>query len=337
MKKVLTIMLVITMVMSLAACGSKNGDSENPALGKYIGYQVDPFGWESIEAIDNQDECYIELGPGGRGIYCLNGERVKMRWKLKGETLTMRAEGQESKGTLEDDVITMNFFGIDITMTFVKEGAALPTMEPTTEQPVTEPATEQPATEPTAEPTTTAPADLSAYQDFWAGDWYGWWYISDGTKAYEDWVGDWWDCCVRIDLDETGKGYMAVWDEDGSADELMAELRISVISEGGFMEGRLVSEEGWFWDAELEFMDWQVDPDSTDFEHMVCVLGYYVDPEDPEDTFSYSIYIRPWGISWDDVEEEYPEDVPYRYYDWYLPAIESGMPMPDAIPPRAEA
>ena len=26
-------------------------------------------------------------------------------------------------------------------------------------------------------------------------------------------------------------------------------------------------------------------------------------------------------MSWDDVEEEYPEDVPYRYYDWYLPAL----------------
>ncbi len=91
--------------------------------------------------------------PAAERIYCLDGERVKMRWKLKGETLTMRAEGQESKGTLEDDVITMKFYGVDITMTFVKEGAALPTMEPTTEQPVTEPATEQPATESTTEVT----------------------------------------------------------------------------------------------------------------------------------------------------------------------------------------
>ena len=54
---------------------------------------------------------------------------------------------------------------------------------------------------------------------------------------------------------------------------------------------------------------------------MLYFDGEYVDEEN--DIWFY-FYLRKWGTSWDDVEAVYPEDVPYYYYDWYLPLIESG-------------
>ncbi len=205
-----------------------------------------------------------------------------MRWKLKGETLTMRAEGQESKGTLEDDVITMKFYGVDITMTFVKEGAALPTMEPTTEQPVTEPATEQPATESTTEVTTTPSVDFSAYQDFWAGDWYGWWYVTDAGGEWANFEGYCTDACALLEVYDDDTGYFAAWNETNIAGEAFCTCDVS-FSDGVTDAGCMVSENGSFFAAGgIGHADWVIDPgDSTDFEQMVCISGHYVDPQNP--------------------------------------------------------
>ncbi len=59
---------------------------------------------------------------------------------------------------------------------------------------------------------------------------------------------------------------------------------------------------------------------------MICIEGCY---EDGDDEFYYEIYLRPWGQLWDDLD--YPDDIPYHYDDWYLPLMEAGKSMPDAI------
>ena len=45
----------------------------------------------------------------------------------------------------------------------------------------------------------------------------------------------------------------------------------------------------------------------------------------------YSIYLRPWGESWEDVRADDEELLPYYYDDWYLPLIETGASMPEVI------
>ena len=62
-------------------------------------------------------------------------------------------------------------------------------------------------------------------------------------------------------------------------------------------------------------------------ENAICISGTY---ENGEDVFSYEIYLRPWGTIWD--EDVVDEDLPGRYYDWYLPLIEAGEEMPGLIP-----
>ena len=89
------------------------------------------------------------------------------------------------------------------------------------------------------------------------------------------------------------------------------------MSEAGTGEfGTLMSEGGRFTDIDLEHADWIVDPGLLDYPDMIHISGYY---ESGEDEYTYDIYLRPWGTYWDDVTEE---DLPYYYYDWYLPLIE---------------
>lgn len=78
-------------------------------------------------------------------------------------------------------------------------------------------------------------------------------------------------------------------------------------------------------DAALEHADWIVDPGLLGYEDMIHIAGYY---ENGNDEFSYDIYLRSWGASWEDVAEE---DLPAFSDDWYLPLIETGESVPDSI------
>lgn len=58
---------------------------------------------------------------------------------------------------------------------------------------------------------------------------------------------------------------------------------------------------------------------------MIYIDGWY---ENGDDGYYYEIYLRPWGLRWDDAGEDY---LPYLYDDWYLPLIDAGKSMPDSI------
>ena len=89
--------------------------------------------------------------------------------------------------------------------------------------------------------------------------------------------------------------------------------------------GTVMSEGGWFTNVALEHADWIVDPDLLEYDDMIWISGDY---EDGDDEFHYDIYLRPWGLYWEDMDES---GYPYRYTDWYLPLIDAGKSMPDAI------
>lgn len=45
-----------------------------------------------------------------------------------------------------------------------------------------------------------------------------------------------------------------------------------------------------------------------------------------------TIHTNLWDLTYDEADGwVYEEDLPYYYYDWYLPLIESGESMPDSI------
>ncbi|RHR11038.1 DUF5067 domain-containing protein [Pseudoflavonifractor sp. AF19-9AC] len=162
-------------------------------------------------------------------------------------------------------------------------------------------------------------------REWWNGDWYGWWVMTGCWGYYEDMEGDWWDICGTIDIGEDGMGTVTLWDEDYTKSEPMVSASVSLDEAGTSEFGTMMSEGGWFTDIALEHADWIVDPGLVDYPDMIHISGYY---ESGDDAYSYDIYLRPWGTYWDDVIEE---DLPYYYYDWYLPLMESGESMPDYI------
>lgn len=164
-----------------------------------------------------------------------------------------------------------------------------------------------------------------ALLDWWNGEWYGWWKMSGCYGYYESMEGNWWDVCGDIDIGTDYTGTITLWDEDYTRSEPMASAQVSLSEAGTGERGTVMSEGGWFTNAALEHADWIVDPALLDYDDMIWISGDY---EDGDDEFHYDIYLRPWGLYWEDMDES---DYPYRYTDWYLPLIDAGKSMPDAI------
>ena len=301
MKKILSLALALMMLLALGACGGKGGGtSDDPNLGKYIGAEFSGDGsqWFLLDEIYDEGESYIELKSGGKGVFCLGGDATDIKWELKSDgSLKLTRDSLESSGTLQDGVITLtDLWGSAVTVTFIKGDGA----------------------------SSTEKTD-NALLDWWNGDWYGWWKMTGCAGDYEEMEGAWWDICGTIDIGSDMTGIVRLWDEDYSRDSLMAKVNVSLSTSGTGEHGTLMSEDGQFTDVYLEHADWIVDPGLVDFEDLIRIDGYY---ENGDDEFYYEIYLRPWGIEWDDVDAD---SLPSRYEDWYLPLIRAGKPMPDAI------
>lgn len=162
--------------------------------------------------------------------------------------------------------------------------------------------------------------------NWWNGDWYGWW-VMTGCYGYYEGMGSMsWDICGTIDIGDDYTGTVVLWDEDYTRNDPMVEASVTLNEAGTGEYGTLMSESGNFTDIPLEHADWIVDPGLVDFPPgMIIIDGYY---ENGDDEYYYEIHLLPWGSSWDDLGEDF---IPYSYYDWYLPLVEAGKPMPDSI------
>lgn len=181
---------------------------------------------------------------------------------------------------------------------------------------------------PTEEETESA---VAAYTDWWDGDWYGWWSISGGTGDYEDAVGYWWDVCARIVAYDAHSGMMVIWDDDDrSKDNACGLVEVSFNEAGTGAHGTMMAESGAFMDQILGHADWIVDPGLEKVDDLIWIDGTY---DGENGSCSYEIFLRPWGVTWDDMTEEvtgYDNSLP-NSYDWYLSFVNAGQPMPDSF------
>ena len=167
------------------------------------------------------------------------------------------------------------------------------------------------------------------YSDFWSGDWYGWWMIDDGSDEYESYDGIWFDAfaCIEVNEDE---GSFIMWDEDTSKDLYVSSVSVS-FHPGTTDAGCMMSESGQFLSEDLNVLhaDWISDPGASDvseYEHMIEIDGYY---EDDKGSFRYYIYLRPWGMDWEDVREVDESLLPGYYDSWYVDIMD--LPMPESM------
>ena len=159
--------------------------------------------------------------------------------------------------------------------------------------------------------------------DLWNNDWYGWWVVDDCTGEFEQMEDAWWDMCARSTVSEDGTGTIRLWDEDGSLDHPLGEVTFTLDGNPG--SDILRSQEGYFYKHQLGPDDWVCDPSVSHYENMAEISGVC---STETGSYTYRIYLRPWGQRWEDTDEFY---VPYHYEDWYLPLVEAGEPMPEEI------
>lgn len=124
MKRILAILLTLTMLLSLAACGGSA--EEDPNAGKYLGTTAKAMGMTMEMSEVYPGETWVELKSGGKGTIMLDGDDFPMKWALEGEAITITIDGVDSVGTLADGVITMDLMNMGVEMTFLKEGAEMP-------------------------------------------------------------------------------------------------------------------------------------------------------------------------------------------------------------------
>lgn len=244
----------------------------------------------------------LRLGANGRGRISMGSEDGAIGWSLNGNEFILETDGESSVGRLEEGVITIELLNSGVIMTLEKvSGDEVSEYHQTEETPL---------------------------QKQWGGGWYGWWKLSSASGDWTAMNDCWYDCCAYIAVDAEGGAQLTLWDEDTGRDDPMAVVSLRVDGE------RAVSEGGFFWNDELSPAEWVIDPALSSYADMLCVEAEY---EAGDGAFRYEIYLRPWGLVWDDIEAENADMLPYYYYDWYMPLIEDGKPMPDRIcPDKAE-
>ena len=102
MRKITAFLLIFVMILTLAACGKKDGKEADgakidPAMaevaGSYEGVRLKMVGDDAL--ID--EEFSVELKADGTGTSTRDGDTYKMTWTLDGEKFTMITEAFEVK------------------------------------------------------------------------------------------------------------------------------------------------------------------------------------------------------------------------------------------------
>ena len=334
--KLLCLLIAALMLLSLTACGKETTKDSN--LIKLDNYELLYKGACIMEDSDGNDAIVLTLDFTNKGK-----ENASYLWSVDETVMQNGAELEVATVFTDYDTFETVIEGqftevapgttVEVKTAYVLKDAAAK-VEVTFEQlfgkkkgTITiDPATLKRETADNTSSNTTLPATTgNELLDWWNGEWYGWWKMSGCYGSYESMEGNWWDVCGDIDIGTDCTGTITLWDEDYTRSEPMAVVQVSLSEAGTGDHGTVMSEDGWFTNVAVEHADWIVDPGLLDYDDMIWISGDY---EDGDDEFHYDIYLRPWGLYWEDIDES---GYPYRYTDWYLPLIGAGKSMPDAI------
>ena len=164
--------------------------------------------------------------------------------------------------------------------------------------------------------------------DWWNGIWYGWRVVTSAGGSYAEQKD------LRTDVVGTiqtmdASGVIVLWDYDTFAEcAFLTALGSFHYDESGL--GRFYSESGFAFSCTLEEKSLNARV-AWDLDHMLRIQGLCTDPDDSKNWFRYDIYLRPWGMEWDDIRDIQNEDIPYtdmlpaHYEDWYLSLLSRGL------------
>ena len=316
---------VAALVFLLISFFGSDSDADDPTYGVYVA-SYGTFAGSRIEIEDMWPNGFtIELLSKNKCRVAVNGETETCRYKLEnnGEIEIDLRGDEDLEGRLVDNRLTLeDVMDSGVDLVFYKEG----TVAPAVEVPAV---TEAPAID---TPVATA-APIDSDYAWWDGDWYGWWVIYEGGGDYADLESYCYDACATISV-FGDTGLVDLWDEDCA--EGMNIGYIDVAFEPGTTDkGRMVSVSGDFYDDEIAAGDWVVDPGDSivsRFDSMILIDGMYYEDDNSSNWIHYYVFLRPWGMSWEDVRSDSCYDMPYDnmlplgYDSWYVPHMNDAMP-----------
>lgn len=155
---------------------------------------------------------------------------------------------------------------------------------------------------------------LSDAQKAYAGDWYGWWQITDTSEEISELEGQWYDCCASVSFTD-GAAAIDLWDENVTRDDCIGHFNLNIAE-----DGTCTATDGWMNINGTELGDISsVSGLSLSLDGNVLTFsGPY---KDSLGAFTYSFTMRPWGDLWEGVDES---ELPVGYTDWYLPLVNAG-------------
>lgn len=119
MKKLLSIILAVVMLLSLAACGG--GRADDIYVGNWISISGTAMGYtltgEEVSGFG------LNLEAGGKGSMMIEGDEANIKWTNDDVNLTVKVQGEELVGTIGTDTLTfVNLLNTGMDLTFAKEG-----------------------------------------------------------------------------------------------------------------------------------------------------------------------------------------------------------------------
>ncbi|MDL2259089.1 DUF5640 domain-containing protein [Eubacteriales bacterium OttesenSCG-928-K08] len=218
----------------------------------------------------------------------------KLQYKEGGEDVV-------SLYTLEKDLLSIELGDEELKLVFKRSEGAPPAKAPVA---------------------TVDAGNLNALQQWWNGEWYGYIYLPTADGVWEELEDGYWDCFATISSDASGLGRIYLWDDGG----VLGDVSVQITEYGVGSAGVAMSEHGYFNAEEIGHADWIIDPgtNTQSYEHLIIIDGTFEDSRGSDyGGFMYEIWLRPWGMRWDDVAAE---DQPPGYYDWYLARYTGAMP-----------
>ena len=292
MKKRISLLLA-ALLLTLCACGSTA--SKEPLQGVYVAESAKLFGMKvKIDRVFEKP-FVVELREDGTATLTYNEEDYELTWKVSKDN-SFRAEGDDDmklQGAVKDDIMVLENVMDSGAYVTLRKGIPIPTPVPVEEKKPFE---------------------------WWSGDWYGWWKMTDCIGTFNGWQPDRKDAMCHVTMTDPGQFNVIIWDEEMPQDKNLADFSLTVSDDG--------SENGSALNGKGSFMEQRLDPGeltvtaSAEYTDTMVIQGSYTVPNG---SFNFVIMLRHWGTMWDDAASE---DVPDHYDEWYLPLIEKGEKLP---------
>lgn len=282
--RVISIMLVMAMAISLlVGCGKENDDND-PNLGVYTAFTGSMSGFE-IEIDDVYSGGFtIELKSKGKAHLEIDGSTGNGKWTLDDDEFTISGGGFEGSGTLKDGVMILkDVMGSGLDITLVNE-EYLKSLSKDNDSDETDSDKDDDIEDELVEE-----AFDASYAAKWEGTWFGWFWFDECTGKFIDSADSLSACYLVLEFDDEKTGTFEVsnsWYTFGSGDfEIDGEL--------------LKVTSGLVFDSDINTDNWIFVP-VPEYENEITMSDVIVD--DDGDKLTYSMFLKPWGCSWDEME-----------------------------------